>query len=203
MCYIPKARAELRYPSDLLSGLTLSPPVMSSRPVLADEKRDDQAPWYQLLFNNAASYASIFASVMYSLLVPDADAHKSFQDSLGRRSSGYGGVASPISFFCLVLLCQGIALLFSSRDKVMLSAYSENARSTRPLSAATTFLAFQGLLLVSTTVSCLAVRANVPLVEGMGIWRTVASGAIGATCWILHTFRKTKSQLRGTWMGGT
>lgn len=142
-------------------------------PFEGDHKGSEIVEWYHQLFQNATTFASILASVMFSAMVLDLNtvAPQYGSTSQVRTWSAIGAIL----FVLLVLICQGFSLMLKFHGTEFERLYDNKDLATRILLACVS-LQFQGLLLTGTLFFCLVVKSYVPAAG----WT-----AFGITSWFL------------------
>ncbi|KAK5128255.1 hypothetical protein LTR85_002922 [Meristemomyces frigidus] len=149
--------------------------------------------WYQKLFGGATTFASILASVMFSVMVLDLKATKPPHGGEGevRTWSAVGAVL----FVLLVLLCQGFTLLLKFHGRGLSEGYDEKHFLLRVVFALLA-LAFHQLLLIGTLFFCLVVKAYVPAVGWTAFGITLLLDLISIVIWSVQLSIECWSQTK-------
>ena len=164
----------------------------------AIEQAEKIVAWYLQMFEKAATFASILASVMFSAMILDLDTSKIPNGN--EHEVRTWAAAGAALFVILVLLCTGSTLaLLSRRENVMMGLANEDWRIGY-FSVVVLFV-FQGLLLSGVFFFCLVVTAYAPAVGWTALGCTSLSAMVafdftieGLTVEILRQRRKRRER---------
>jgi hypothetical protein len=149
--------------------------------------------WYDQLFQNSTTFASILASVMLSAMVLDLStvAPQHGSASQVRTWSATGAIL----FVPLVLLCQVSSLILKSHGTDFEELYDQKDLGIRLLFAIVSLL-FQGLLLTGTIFFCLVVKAYVPGAGWTALGITSVFLLLSSLLWVKRIVWESWSQTR-------
>jgi hypothetical protein len=155
--------------------------------------------WYQKLFTGATTFASILASIMFSVVVLDlhtTDFPKGTDCECDVRT---WAAAGAIMFVLLVLECQGCSLALNFHGRALARRYDSKEIFVRLMFAVVSLL-FQELLLTGTLFFCLVVKAYVPAVgwSAFGVTSALMAASLGA--WTFSLCIEFRSQWK-KWRG--
>lgn len=119
--------------------------------------------WYQQLFRDSITFASILASVMFSVLVLDPEATKFSRSIDCECDVRTWGATGSIMFVLPVLECQACSLVLKFHGRYFARQHDSKTFWMR-LSFALISLLFQEFLLTGTLFFCLVVKSFVPAV---------------------------------------
>lgn len=162
-------------------------------PFEGDNTGREIVEWYHQLFQNATTFASILASVMFSAMVLDLNAAAPQHSSAGQMRTW--SATGAILFVILVLLCQGSSLVLTFHGAEFEGLYDNKDLATRVLFAWVS-LGFQGLLLTGTLFFCLVVKAYVPGAGWAAFGITAAFLLLSLLLWVRQITWELWSQLR-------
>ncbi|OQO14349.1 hypothetical protein B0A48_01225 [Cryoendolithus antarcticus] len=153
--------------------------------------------WYQNLFSNSTTYASILASVMFSSMIQDLD-ERLYSNDQRHQIRLYSAVGAVL-FVCLVLLCQGFALGLKFHSRLLARKYDSKHRGVRIMLQVFSLL-FQQLLLVGTVFFCLVVKVYDFKIGLAGLVTTWIVMGISLVSWLMAAATETRSQWK-KWRG--
>lgn len=156
--------------------------------------------WYQKLFSDTTTFASILASVMFSVMVLDLRASDLFESGADCECDvRTWGAAGAIMFVLLVLECQACSLALSFHGRYFAREYDRKVFRVR-LGFALVSLVFQELLLTGTLFFCLVVKAYVPAVGWPAFGVTALLVLASLVIWLTGFCIEWRSQ-RKMWKG--
>jgi hypothetical protein len=134
----------------------------TTRPQL-EPSGDEIMQWYQELFENSTTFASILASVMFSAMILDfyGDYNKVLHDS--DDEVRVWAATGAMLFVLLVLLCKVCSLGLRFKGKKIVFEYDKKNWGVR-YGLALASLLFQGLVIAGTMFFCLIVKAYAPVI---------------------------------------
>lgn len=162
-------------------------------PFEGDNTGQEIVEWYHQLFQNATTFASILASVMFSAMVLDLNTAPPQHSSTSQMRTW--SAIGAILFVILVLLCQGFSLILKFHGTEFEIFYDCKDLATRLLFAIVS-LGFQGLLLTGTLFFCLVVKAYVPGAGWTAFGITSAFLLLSLLLWLRGVTWELWSQIR-------
>ncbi|OQO15037.1 hypothetical protein B0A48_00419 [Cryoendolithus antarcticus] len=147
--------------------------------------------WYQDLFSDSTTYASILASVMFSSMIQDLD--EKLYSPVQRHHIRTYSAAGAVLFVCLVLLCQGFALVLKFHSGILAREYDSKDRGVRIMLQAFSLL-FQQVLLVGTVFFCLVVKVYHVKIGLTGLVITFVAISVSFGSWLVTAAIEVRSQ---------